>query len=170
MKIQKALILTLLLTLSCMVSAQIKIPGTSYSFSFPNNDWRYLETTTVDKNTNVYLYCYSGHYVVSSTGDTTLPFMRIYVRKHFNGSIYDMIYQRSLTQPFQSLDEYTYDDGSMGYLGAYTSPNDKKDYEFRMVYLKEKNTMIEIRLETLLDTYDEFDEMFLTILNSIKAN
>lgn len=170
MKIKKILLLSIVLTLASLASAQIKIPGTHVSFSFPNDEWKYLQTTTVDKNTTVYLYSFAGHYVIDNTGDTTLPFMRIYVRKHFDGDLYQMAYQRFLTQPFESLDEYSYEDGSIGYLGAYTNEKDRKDYEFRMVYMKERNTVIEIRLETTRDNYDEFDETFLSILNSIKTN
>lgn len=39
-----------------------------------------------------------------------------------------------------------------------------------MVYMKDRNTVIEIRLETTRDNYDDFDETFLSILNSIKTN
>lgn len=159
-----------MLAVTTLASAQIKIPGTRVSFSFPTDEWKYLQTTTIDKNTTVYLYSFAGRYVIDSVGDTTLPFMRIYVKKHFDGDLFNIAYQRFLAQPFQSLDEYTYEDGSIGYLGAYTNKEDQKDYEFRMVYMKDRNTVIEIRLETTRDNYDDFDETFLSILNSIKTN
>lgn len=170
MKTHRLLVLSLMLAWTLMASAQIKIPGTHLSFTFPTDEWKYLQTTSPDKNINVYLYSYAGHYVIDSVGDTTLPFMRIYVHKHYSGSVYEMAYQRSLYQPFQSLDEYSYDDGSIGYLGVYTNKSDKKDYEFLMTYMKEKNTLIEIRLETTLDNFDEFHEMFQAILNSVQSN
>ena len=140
-----------------MASAQIKIPGTNLTFSFPEDNWKFLNTSTIDKNTTVHLYSYAGSYVIDNVGDTTIPFMRILVRKNYSGSVYDMALQRFQNQPFQSLDEYEYEDGSFGYLGAYTNSDDDKDYEFRMVYIKEKNTMVEIRLETTKDNYDDFD-------------
>ena len=170
MKTLRKIILPVLLTLAFSLSAQIKIPDTRVSFSFPNNGWKYLETTKIDNNTSVYLFSYAGDYVIDSVGDTILPFMRIYVRKNFTGTVYDLAYSRFMSQPFQSLDEYVYEDGSIGYLGAYTNEADGKDYEFRMVYLKDKSTAIEIRLESSLDTYNDFENDFLSILKSIKTS
>lgn len=168
MNIKKYLVLGLFLLIAAAASAQIKIPDTKISFKFPDDGWKFLETTNVDKNTTIHLFCYSGRYVIDNVGDTTLPYMRIYVRKNYDGSVYDLAYQRFLTQPFQSLDEYMYDDGSFGYLGAYTSEDDDKDYEFRMIYVKDRTTIVEIRLETTRDNYEEFDSDFTAILNSIK--
>ncbi len=159
-----------MLAFTAVAIAQIKIPNTRISFSFPEKGWKYLETNTVDKNTTVYLYSYSGRYVVDNTGDTVLPFMRIYVRQNYDGSVYDMAYSRYNSQPFQSLDEFVNNDGSFGYLGAYTNNNDGKDYEFRMLYIKDKNTIVEIRLETTLYNYDEFDQTFKAILKSVKIS
>ena len=159
-----------MLAVTAIAAAQIKIPNTRVSFSFPDKSWKYLETNTVDKNTSVYLYSYAGDYVVDNTGDTVLPFMRIYVRRNYEGSVYDMAYSRFTTQPFQSLDEYVYDDGSFGYLGAYTNNDDGKDYEFRMLYIKDKNTIIEIRLETTRFNFDDFDSTFTAILKSVKIS
>ena len=120
MKIIKSLLLSFMLVLTMAASAQIKIPNTRVSFEFPNNGWKYLQTTNVDNNTTVYLYSYAGDYVIDDTGDTVLPFMRIYVRQNYDGSVYDLAYNRFMTQPFQSLDEYVNPDGSFGYWGAYT--------------------------------------------------
>ena len=170
MKTKKHLFLILLLAVSTLASAQIKVPNTRVSFSFPNTGWKYLQTTTVDKNTTVYLYSFNGHIVIDNAGDTILPFMRIYVRKNFDGSVYDLAFSRFMTQPFQSLDEKVHDDGILEYLGAYTNEEDNKDYEFRMLYLKDKSTMLEIRVETSTDNYDEFEKDFQAILASIKIN
>ena len=147
--------------------AQIKIPNTSISFTLPTTGWKYLETTKINDNTVVYLYSYSGDYVVDNSGDTILPFMRIYLRSNFKGSVYDLAYSRFLSQPFQSLDEIVHDNGGLEYLGAYTNERDGKDYEFRMLYFKEQQNMVEIRLETTVDTFDQFDETFKSIITSV---
>ena len=55
----------------------------------------------------------------------------------------------------------------MGYVGAYNSYSDNKDYQFRMIYFKDKNTAFEFRAETTLDTYDAFDKEFHDIMQSI---
>ena len=162
--------LILLLAVAPIAEAQIKIPDTKVSFSFPNGGWKYLETNNVNKAINVYLYSYSKQFVVDSRGDTVIPFMRIYVRKNYSGTVYDLAYSRFLTQPFQSLDELTYPNGAFGYLGAYTNEDDGKDYEFRMLYIKNGTTAVEIRLETTLDTYNNFESDFLDIINSIKIS
>lgn len=169
MKTSKLIILAILISAALNGFAQIKIPDTRVSFNFPNQGWKYLETTKVNNDAVVYLYSYSGSYVIDSVGDTIIPFMRIYVRKNYSGTVYDMAYSRFMSQPFQSLDEYIYNDGSIGYLGAYTNDEDNKDYEFRMVYMKDRNNCIEIRLETSRDNYDDFDEEFLLILKSVKT-
>ncbi len=162
--------LMLLLLGSMTATAQMKIPGTHVHFTLPANEWKYLQTTEVDKNTTVYLYSYNDHYVVDSVGDTIIPFIRIYVRKNYKATAYELAYSRFLSQPFQSLDEYVEGlpspDG-IGYLGAYTSEQDGKDYEFRMVYFKDGNTAVEFRLETSRDNYDDFSEQFESILQSL---
>ena len=170
MKHLKHIIFVFSLLIALSAGAQIKVPGTNVTFRFPNGGWKFLQTTKVDKNTDVYLYSYNAKYVVDSVGDTIIPFMRIYVKKNYKGSVYDMAYSRFLKQPFQSLDEYF--DGlpsadGIGYLGAYTSDEDRKDYEFRMIYFKDNTTALEIRLETSRDNYDDFEEEFLSILHSV---
>lgn len=168
MKFIKPLIFIALLTAVSLASAQtIKLPDTKLSFSFPNGGWKYLDTKKVNNNVSVYLYSYSKEYVVDSKGDTTIPFMRIYIQKNYNGTVYDMAFKRYNSQPFQSLDEYPFKDG-LGYWGAYTNDEDGKDYLFRMVYIKEGNNLIEIRLETTRDNYNAFDNEFKAILNTIK--
>ena len=168
MKTLKSIIFMSMLAITTLLSAQaIKIPDTKVSFSFPNGGWKYLQTNKVNNNITVYLYSYSKKYVVDSKGDTVIPFMRIYVQKNYSGNVYDLAFNRYSSQPFQSLDEYPFKDG-LGYWGAYTSKEDGKDYLFRMVYLKDRNTAIEIRLETTRDNYDAFDKEFKAILNTIK--
>ncbi len=169
MKTKKILTTIIMLAAVMMASAQIRIPETKVSFSFPNGGWKYLETSKINDNTNVYLYSYSKDYVVDNAGDTVIPFMRIYVRKNYTGTVYDMAYSRFMAQGFQALQEYPFLDG-IGYLGAYTNDGDGKDYEFKMVYIKDRNIMLEIRLETTLDLYDNFDKEFQAILETIKVS
>lgn len=56
---RKTILLSLMLSFATLLVAQIKVPGTNVQFSFPNGGWKYLQTTTVDKNTTVYLYSLS---------------------------------------------------------------------------------------------------------------
>jgi len=162
-RVMSRLLLLAVLLAPMAVSAQINIPQTHFSFSFPQGGWKYLQTTPVDKNTTVYLYSYNDHYVIDNAGDTIIPFMRIYVRKNYTGSVYDLAYNRFMSQPFQSLNEFNLSkpaEGTLGYWGAYTSDEDGKDYEFMMYYFKEKNTIFEVRLETSRDNYEEFEQQF----------
>ena len=164
------LILTMVLV-SFYASAQVRVPGTSVFFVFPNEGWKYLQTTKVDKNVSVYLYSFDRRVVVDAEGDTVLPYLSVYVKKNCTESVYDVVYQRYESRPYQSLNESVENvpggDGIF-YVGAYRSAYDNKEYEFRMLYMKVKNTLIEFRLETTQDTFEEFDEEFLVILNSIK--
>lgn len=170
MKFLKALCLTIMLSAAVLVSAQIKIPDTRVSFSFPNGGWKYLETTKISNDVNVYLYSYAKTYVVDNAGDTVIPFLRIYVRKHFSGTVFDIAYSRFMAQPFQAFDEFPFSTGGLGYTGAYSNEKDNKDYEFRMVYLIDGNTAIEMRLETTLDTYEKFEKEFTDITNTVKIS
>ena len=164
-------IATLLLTLLALrVDAQeIRIPDTRMNITLPTGEWDYLETLTVDKNTHVYIYVYTHDMVITSQGDTTLPFMRVYVQKKNNSSAYDLAYERFLQQPFQSMDEYvvTSPTEGIGYIGAYRNTQENRDYQFRMVYLKDRDTAFEIRLEVDADQYHRFDSYFDQILKSI---
>ena len=148
-----------------------RIPGTNVSYSFPSK-WKYLSTTEVDENTQAYLFTYKER-VVQAKGDTTLPYLRIYVRKNYTKPIADLVFERFMQQPYQSLEEYLTgpglpEKGGMGYVGAYTHTKNKKDYQFRMVYFKEGTTAVEFRLETTRATYPQMEEEFLTILKSLK--
>ena len=55
----------------------------------------------------------------------------------------------------------------MGYVGAYTNLTDQKDYQFRMVYFKVQNTVVEFRLESVREVFEMMDEEFVAILNSL---
>ena len=166
---RKTLVLTLLTLLALAASAQIRIPDSKVVFTLPEGEWKYLQTTKVDKNTTVYLYSYMASNVIDSQGDTIIPHLKVYVRRNYQHSAIDLATDRWMQQPFQSLDEYT--DGlpapGIGYIGAYTNPLEKKDCVFRMIYFKEKNTAFEFRAETTADTYKQFDDMFEQIIRSV---
>lgn len=170
---KKKLLLLLLMAGMCagmLQAQQVRIVGTNVSFSFPSK-WKYLNTTKVDANTNVYLYCYKQQ-TVASKGDTALPFLRVYVRKNFSGSVFDLAFERYSKQPYQSMTDYVKGlglpkSGGLGYVGAYTNTKNKKDYQFRMVYFKEKNTIVEFRLETTRATFKQMDGEFVSILESL---
>ena len=169
MKKAKTLILLAFIAISTALSAQqIKIPNSRCTFSFPNGGWKYLQTNQISDDAVVYLYSYSKDYVIDNTGDTVLPFMRIYVKKNFTGTVYDLAYSRFMTQPFQSLDEFLRPDGSFGYWGAYTNEDDGKDYEFLMLYLTDQNTGFEVRIECTRDNYEQFEKDFKDIINTVK--
>lgn len=150
--------------------AQVSIPGTKVKFTFPSK-WKYLNTEKVDANTQRYLYYYSDKLVIAK-GDTALPFLRIYVRKNYTAPIFDFVFDRYSKEPYQSLSDYTEGiglpkTGGMGYVGAYTDVQDKKDYQFRMVYFKVQNTVVEFRLETTRATYPMMEKEFIAILKSL---
>lgn len=170
MKTKNFLTLIALLLLVSIASAQIKIPETNVSFDFPNGGWKYLQTNKLSNDTVIYLYSYSADYVVDNSGDTIIPFMRIYVRKNYDGTVYDLAYSRFMVQPFQSLDEKLHKNGILEYLGAYTNEDDGKDYEFRMIYVKDRTNILEIRLECTVDTFEDFEKDFGDIIASIKTN
>lgn len=167
---RKQFVIAIFLLIGSLANAQIRIPGTSVVFALPTNEWKYMQTTEVDRNTTLYLYAYVAHTVVDSYGDTTLPFLRIYVTKNYSKSVFDLVYARYLQQPYQTLDDYL--DGlpsdGIGYIGAYKNPVDQINYKFRMIYFKDRSTAIEMRAETTLDTFDDFDLMFKKILDSTK--
>lgn len=167
---RKSIVLSLLLVMATSVMAQIKIPGTNVQFEFPDGGWKYLQTTTVDENTTVYLYAYAAQNVVDEMGDTILPHLRIYVRKNYTKTVYDLSYERFEMQPYQTLSDFAMPaiGGSLGLIGAYTNMIDNKSYEFRMALLKDRNTAIEFRTETTLDTFDDFDKAFQDIIETLR--
>ena len=147
-----------------------RIPGTKISYSFPSK-WKYLKTTTVDDNTEVYLFTYKEK-PIHANGDTTLPYLRIYVRKNYSKPLADLVFERYMAQPYQSIEDYLTGTGlppkgGMGFIGAYTHPKNRKDYQFRMVYFKENNTAVEFRLETTRATFSQMEKEFEQILKSL---
>ncbi len=170
MDMRKTILLSVMLAFATLISAQIKVPGTNVQFSFPHGGWKYLQTTVVDKNTTVYLYSYAARDVIDEMGDTVLPHLRVYVRKNYDKSVYDLSYDRFNQLPYQTLSDFQPTvPGSLGLIGAYQSVLDNKSYEFRMVYLKDKNTAVEFRTETTVDTFDEFDKEFQEIIATLRV-
>ena len=141
--------LLLMLLSGAALQAQVAIPGTKVQYTFPSK-WNYLTSKKVDQNTTVYHYYYTAKILVSK-GDTALPY---------------------LAEPYQPLKDYTSGlglpkSGGMGYIGAYTNLSDKRDYQFRMVYFKVQNTVVEFRLETTKATYPQMEKEFESILGSL---
>jgi hypothetical protein len=162
-----------LLLLPVAASAQLTIPGTGVTFRLNEEDWIFVRSFEMPQGGDVHLYCYTGHMLKDSDGDTVVPFLRIYVVKNYDGDLYELAYQRYEEQPYQALKEYNHGEGlpekgGLGYVGAYTSPSNGKDYQFYMTYFKDKKTSVEFRLETTKDTFEEMDFEFKDILNSIK--
>lgn len=170
----RTLILALFLAaFAATASAQLQIPGTSVSYRLNSDDWRYIRTFEHPGGGDIYLYCYVGHVVVDTEGDTILPFLRIFVVRDFDGDLYELAYNRYEELPYQAVNEYSKGpglpaSGGLGYVGAYTNPSDQKDYQFYMTYFRDRRTSIEFRLETTKDTFGEMDFEFQDILNSIK--
>ena len=162
--------LAMMVSLSAAAQTQVGIPGTKVKYSFQGK-WNFLNSQRVDNNTTVYLY-YSTSKIIVSKGDTALPNLRIRVRKHYTGELFDYVYDRYVAEPYQPLKDYTSGlglpkSGGMGYIGAYTNLSDKKDYQFRMVYFKVNNTVVEFRLETTKATYPQMEKEFEAILGSL---
>lgn len=172
-EIKRMVVAAVLLLAPLASSAQLTIPGTKITYRLNNEDWRYLRTFALPEGGDVYLYCYTGQVLLDADGDTVLPFLRIYVNKNYAGDLFELAYERYEKQPFQSLHEFTKGDGlpssgGIGYIGAYTNPNNGKDYQFYMTYFKDHKTCVEFRLETTKDTFKEMDFEFKDILSSLK--
>ncbi len=168
---RRIILIIALMLANVAAMSQIKVPGTRVTFDFPNQGWKFLKTITVDKTTTVYLYSYTGEKFVDPSGEKTPPFMRVYVKKNYTDDILNLAYARFLQQPFQSINEYFEGlpaEGGIGYLGAYTSTTDETDYKFQMIYFKDKNNAIEIRLETTIDTYDKMEKEFDAVRKTVK--
>lgn len=171
-QIKHWLMLVAMLVVAGTAISQITIPGTTVSFQLNNDEWSYVRTFK-DKGGSTHLYCYVGEVLLDESGDTALPTLRIYVRENYTGDVYEIAYERYLDQPFQSLKEYTKGDGlprwgGLGYEGIYTKPTDRLDYRFMMTYFKDHRTMVEFRLETTRDTYEDMEVKFKKILSSVK--
>ena len=167
----KKLLLILFASIGIAAMAQNRIPNTNVAFGFPNGGWKYLNTIELEEETVVYLYCYSEKTVIDKNNDTILPHMKIYVKRNYTDELFNLVYARYEYNPYQTLEEYTEglpSEGGIGYKGIYQNPKDNKDYIFDMIYFKDKNTAVEIRLETTRDTYNDFREEFETILKTVK--
>lgn len=172
-RIVKLLLTTVMLAFGATAAAQITIPGTHVSFELDPESWRYLRTFELDDGANIYLYYYAGEVMVDMEGDTVLPYLRIYVNDDYDGDLYQLVYDRYMVQPYQSAREYTHGpglprSGGIGYMGAYTNPAEQKDYQFMMTYFKDNGTMVEFRLETTKDTFEEMEQEFKNIMSTVK--
>ncbi len=172
-RIAKLLLTTAMIAFGASTAAQITIPGTHVSFELEPENWRYLRTFELDDGADIYLYYYAGEVLVDLEGDTVLPFLRIYVNNEYDGDIYQLVYERYMLQPYQSAREYTHGpglprSGGIGYMGAYTNPAEQKDYQFMMTYFKDNGTVVEFRLETTKDTFEDMEQEFKNVLNTIK--
>ena len=166
-------LMTLMGMMGNWTSAQLTIPGTNVTYRLNNEDWRYIRTFELSEGGDIYLYCYTGHVLMDTEGDTVLPFLRIYVNKKYDGDLFELAYDRYEKQPYQALREFSKGEGlpasgGIGYIGAYTNPADQKDYQFYMTYFTDRGTSVEFRLETTKDTFEEMDFEFKDILSSIK--
>lgn len=160
----------LLLMAGHVAAQEISIPNSHLRMTLPTGEWEYLSTINIDDKTTAYLYVYTQQVVTDTLGDTNLPFLRLLVKKDYRGSAYELAYERFMEQPFQSLNEYTQglpSDG-IGYVGAYRNRKMSRDYQFRMIYFKDRNTAFEVRLECEASLYHQFDQYFDDILHTIK--
>lgn len=156
-----------------VATAQLNIQGTRYSFELNNEDWRYLRTFDMGDGSTTYLYCYVGEVLFDEAGDTVLPFLRVYVKQNYADDLYQFIYERYEDQPYQSLNEWTKGlglpkNGGLGYEGIYTHPTERRDYRFMMTYFRDKRTVVEFRLETTRETYEDMEVKFRNVLSTIK--
>ena len=93
------------------MAQEIKIPGTEASLTLTADSWRYLRTFSLDDGADIYVYYYAKQTIIDTDGDTVLPCLRIYVNKRFSDDIYNLVFQRYMLQPYQSLKEYTHGPG-----------------------------------------------------------
>ena len=162
-----------MLLLATMAHAQLSIPGTRYTFALDSDEWRYLRTFKMDDGATTYLYCYVGEVLLDAAGDTVLPFLRIFVKDRYDDDLYQFVYERYEEQPYQSLREWTKGDGlpksgGIGYEGMYTRIGEQTDYHFLMTYFRDKRTVVEFRLETTRETYEDMEVKFKNIISSVK--
>ena len=170
--IKRWLLMAAMLFMSGAAMAQLNIPGTTFAFELNGEEWRFVRNFKDADGANVYYYCYIGEVLMNDDGDTVLPTLRIYVRDNYASDVYELAYDRYVDQPFQSINEYTKGDGlpkqgGLGYEGIYTKPSDGHDYRFMMTYFKERRTIVEFRLETTRETYEDMEVKFKNILKSI---
>ncbi len=170
---RRIIFLFTLLVAGVVASAQVSIPGTRVSFNFPDGGWKYLQTSQIDKESQVYLFVYEAKTVQDRAGDTVLPCLRIYVRNPYEGNMYKFIMERYTQQPYESLEEYTGTIGtaqSFGYVAAYEDPVDGKTYQMRMLSFKDGTAAIEFRLEVPIDLYPAFEKMFADIAATLQLS
>ena len=111
--------------------------------------------------------------MLDESGDTVLPYLRLYIQQNYSDDLYQFIYERYEDQPYQSLNEWTKGlglpkTGGLGYEGIYTNPTEHRDYRFMMTYFRDKRTVVEFRLETTRETYEEMEVKFKNVLSTIK--
>ncbi len=170
---RKTMLFLSLLVAGMIATAQVFIPGTRATFDFPNGGWKYLQTSTVDKEAHVYLFVYGQKDVVDAAGDTVLPCLRVFVHNNYTKNIYNFIMERYGQQPYESLEEYSGTVAgaeSFGYVAAYKDPVDSKFYQTRMLYFKDGNIAIEFRLEAPMDVYPAFEKEFADIAATLKVS
>ncbi|MBR1849944.1 MAG: hypothetical protein IJ789_01070 [Bacteroidales bacterium] len=170
-------ILTALMFATAAVAAsaqtQMEIPGTNIAFALDGTEWKFLKTIDVDKNTKVHLFSYKAELLVDADGEETLPYLKIYVQKNYKKSVYEFVYDRYLQQPYQTIDEYSSGyglpaKGGLGYTGIYTSPQDDKNYMFRMNCTVIANTAVEFRIETTQNNYGHLERRIADIFNTLE--
>ena len=171
-RIAKAVAILALIMLPLVAQAQLPIQGTKFSFDLDNDEWRYLRTFKMDDGGTTYLYCYVGEVLLDEAGDTVLPFLRLYVQEKYADDLYQFVYERYEAQPYQSLNEWSQGiglpkNGGLGYEGMYTKASEQRDYRFLMTYFRDKKTMVEFRLETTRETFEEMEIKFKKVLESI---
>ncbi len=154
--------------------AQITLPQSNFQFTLPEGKWKYLETVNVDANTHVYLY--SSVPVVSKDNDTTLPFLRVYVKNNIGkDNSVDFAMRRFMKQPFIIVDDF-YESpllpckDAIGYVGLYKDDDSAKRNKFYMLYFVNKSTLVEFRLETTEESFAQKQAEFEQIMKSITLN
>lgn len=168
-----ALLVAIISGILAPLSAQITLPNSHFQFTLPEGKWKYLETIDVDANTHVYLY--SSLPVVSKDNDTSLPFIRIYVKNNIGQkNSFDFAMDRFMQQPFMIVDEFSSSSflpckDAMGYVGVYKDDNAQRS-KFLMLYFVHKSTLVEFRLETTEESYPQKKTEFENILETITLN
>ena len=154
------------------IFAQITIPQSYFEFTLTEGRWKYLETVDVDANTHVYLF--SSIPVVSKDNDTTLPFLRIYVKNNIGkDNSMDFAMRRFMQQPFIIVDEFSTSPylpckDAIGYVGLYKDDDSAKRNKFYMIYFVNKSTLVEFRLETTEESFAQKQPEFEQIMKTIK--
>jgi len=170
---KKGLLLLLLAALrfGCWAD-EVRVPilGTHAAFTLTDG-WKYLATTDLGDNATSYLYCYRSQ-LTDGQGDTALPFIRVVVKRGYAETVFDYAFERYIKDPFDLLDDYVTGlglpkSGGLGYSGAYNSKQDGRSHRFLMVYFKEKDVMVELRLETSKATFPFIEKEFEAILQSL---